>query len=95
MYKNLREIAAVHKKTVIQSRLVVPKKHFYLVDYCINFREQFFFSECRVSLFYKSSCGQPFLNGTCNHNFHIYNVFDRYFHLRSIVILKEYLQPYI
>ena len=28
-------------------------------------------------------------------NLHIYNVFDRYFHLRPIVIWKGHLQPYI
>ena len=41
MYKNLRETISKdsEEKTVIQSRVVVPKKHFVLV---INCREQFF-----------------------------------------------------
>ena len=41
---------------MIQSRLVVPKKHLFLV---INRREQFFQS----IKFHESSCGQSFLNG--------------------------------
>ena len=67
----------------------------------LNRRKQFF-SERSVSLFQESSCSLPFLNGygifwksTCSHELPIYNVFDRYFYLNLIVILKEHLQPNI
>ena len=36
-----------------------------------------------------------FQNSNCSHEFHIYNVFDGYFYLTVVVILKEHLQPYI
>ena len=42
---------------MIQSRVVVPQKHFFLV---INPREQFF----QRKIFHESNCGQPFLNET-------------------------------
>ena len=71
---------------MIQSKVAVPKKHFFLV---INRREQFFQS----TMFHESSCGQPFLNGyaisqrsSCNHKLYISDVFDRYFYLRRIFI---------
>ena len=58
MYKNLSEIISKDssEKTVIQSKVVVPKKHFLLVT---NRREQFF----RGTIFHESGCDQPFLNG--------------------------------
>ena len=58
IYKILSEIISkeLQEKIVIQSRVVVLKKHFILV---INRREQIFQSR----EFYESSYGQPFLNG--------------------------------
>ena len=46
MYKSLDEIISKdsQEKTVIQSRVVVPKKHFFLV---MNLREVF--PECSIS----------------------------------------------
>ena len=64
-----------------------------------NRREQFF-SEYSVSLFHKSSCGHPFLNGygifqksTCNHELRIYSVFGRYFCVCVCVCVCVCLRP--
>ena len=66
---------------------------------CLFARKSFFQS---TVFLYSISFGHPFLNGygvsqksTCSHELPIYNVFDRYFYLRCIVISKEHLQPYI
>ena len=34
-----------------------------------------------------------FQNSNCSHELHIYNIFDGYFYLTVVVILKEHLQP--
>ena len=64
MYKNLSEIISKdsYKKRLVQSRVVVPKKHFFLITNC---KEQFF----RVQYFTKevvanhSSMDKSFLRG--------------------------------
>ena len=69
---------------------------FFLVVYS---QEAVFFQIAVFLCFF--SCGHPLLNGygvfekRTSHEFPIYNVFDRYFYLRHIVISNEYLQPYI
>ena len=60
MYKNLSEIEFLKKR--VWSKVVSPRKIFFLVGYCINRREQFFSGQS-FSLFHKSSCGHSFLNG--------------------------------
>ena len=90
------------KKTVAQSRVVVPKKVVFFSSVTVFNRRQKFVSENSISLLHKGSCSQPCPNGYCifqkstwDHKLHIYNVFDKYFYLRGIVTSKEHLQPYI
>ena len=73
---------------MIQSRVVVPKNHFFLV---FNRSERFFHS----TVFHESSCGTPFFNeygrvfAFINS---IYKMYFTYFYLRRILISKEHLQ---
>ena len=62
MYKNLSEMAA-HEKGLL-SGVVAPKIIFSLYSTVFNRRKQFF-PEYSVSLFFKSSCNLPLLNGCC------------------------------
>ena len=65
--------------------------------------EKDFFPGYNVSFLHKISCGYSVLNRYCIYfrtalavlNCVFYNVFDRYFYLRCIVISKKHLQPYI
>ena len=97
MHKNVSEIAAQKKR--LRSKEVVPKTFFSFRLLCLISGNSFFQSAVFLCFF---SCGHRSLNGygvfwksTCSYELPIYNVFDRYFHLRLIVISKEHLQPYI
>ena len=60
MYKHPSKIAA-HKER-LRSKAVVPKKKISSKVTAFSRREQFF-SGYNVSLFHRSNCGHPFLNG--------------------------------
>ena len=95
MYKILTEIISKDswQKTVIQSRLVVLQKHFFLV---VNRREHFFRAQyfTKVVAANHSSINTLFLRRAFATINCIYKM-NLTVYLRRIFISKEHLQPYI